>query len=98
MRGRSSEGMRWVRGLVLGLGALACASATTETAGTARVLRDVQVARDGDATVVTLVGVEDPVYTAYLQQDPQRLTVDLDEMGKTANLASGFDYPSPDRS
>ena len=77
MRARSLEGKRWVRGLVLGLGALACASATTDTAGTARTLRDVQVARDGDATVVTLIGVEDPVYTAYLQQDPQRLTVDL---------------------
>ena len=77
MRARSLEGMRWFRGLVLGLGALACASAATDTAGTSKTLRDVKVAREGDATVVTLIGVADPVYTAYLQQDPQRLTIDL---------------------
>ena len=78
MRARNLGGMRWFRGLCLGLGALACASAATDTAGPdSRTLRDVDVSRDGDATVVTLVGVEDPVYTAYMQQDPQRLTIDL---------------------
>jgi type IV pilus assembly protein PilQ len=41
------------------------------------VLEDLRVARDGDATVVTLVGPQEPVYTAYLQQAPERLTVDL---------------------
>jgi type IV pilus assembly protein PilQ len=62
---------------VLALGALACASTAVDTAETGGTLRDVQVAREGDATLVTLVGVGEPVYTAYLQQDPKRLTVDL---------------------
>ena len=77
MTGRSLERKLRFRGLLLGLGALACASTATDTAGPAKTLRDVQVTREGDATVVTLVGVEDPVYTAYLQPDPRRLTVDL---------------------
>ncbi len=67
---------RW-GGACLLLGALACASTLAETEGGAKILRDLLVARDGEATVVTLVGLEDSVFTAYRQQDPQRITVDL---------------------
>jgi type IV pilus assembly protein PilQ len=61
------------------LGTLACAS-TGEEAGPAATLRDVAVTRDGVATLVTLVGVEEPVYTAYLQREPHRLTVELSDV------------------
>src|SRR5262245_51072936 len=64
-------------GLGLLLGVLSCASTPADTQGGAKTLEDLRVEREGEATVVTLVGLEDPVYTAYLQQDPQRITVDL---------------------
>src|SRR5262245_1215342 len=68
---------RALRAAFLWLGALACASTPAETTGGMKTLQDVRVERDGESTVVTLVGLEDALYTAYLQQDPQRVTVDL---------------------
>jgi type IV pilus secretin PilQ/predicted competence protein len=66
------------------LGILACATAQapdSADAGTgspeSNVLRDVWVEREGDASVVTLVGLQDPVYTAFLHSDPTALVVDL---------------------
>jgi len=68
---------RPLRGALLWLGVLACASTPAETPGGVQTLQDVRVEREGEATVVTLVGLEDALFTAYLQQDPQRITVDL---------------------
>jgi type IV pilus assembly protein PilQ len=64
-------------GLCLLFGVLSCASTPADTEGAAKILEDLRVEREGEETVVTLVGLEDPVFTAYLQQDPQRITVDL---------------------
>ncbi len=41
------------------------------------VLTDVWVERDGDSSLVTLVGLEEPVYTAFLHDDPTALVLDL---------------------
>jgi type IV pilus assembly protein PilQ len=75
--GRMMEPSRLLLGAFLAVGALACASTLAEPEGAGSTLQDVRVERDGDATVVQLVGVEGPVFTAYRQQDPERLTVDL---------------------
>ncbi len=75
--GRMMEPSRLLLGAFLAVGALACASTLADTEGTGKTLQDVRVERDGDATVVHLVGIEEPVFTAYRQQDPDRLTVDL---------------------
>ncbi len=72
MMGRCSR-----RGVLLWLGVLACASTTAETPEGVQTLEDVRVEREGGATIVTLVGLEDARFTAYLQPDPQRITVDL---------------------
>ncbi len=45
-----------------------------ELAGT---IEDVLVDRDGDITTVQLVGLADPIYTAFRQHAPDRLVVDL---------------------
>jgi len=57
---------------------VACATAT-QTKGKAEPERiaDVRVERDGDATVVTLMGLDDPVFTAFQQMDPERIVLDL---------------------
>ncbi len=72
-----TEPKRLLLGAFLVAGALACASTSPDTEGAGRTLEDVRVEREGDATVVHLLGLEQPVFTAYLQRDPDRLTVDL---------------------
>ena len=64
----------WMAGIV------ACASSTAikpggENAGTS--IGDVRVAKDGATTVITLVGLEEPVFTAFAQQNPDLVIVDL---------------------
>jgi len=71
------EPSRLLLGAFLAVGALACASTLADSEGVGNTLQDVRVEREGDATVVQLVGVEEPIFTAYRQQDPERLTVDL---------------------
>ena len=75
--GRMMEPGRLLLGALLAAGALACASTLVEGEGAGGTLQDVRVERDGDATVVQLIGLEEPVFTAYRQQDPERLVVDL---------------------
>ena len=40
-------------------------------------IAEVRVERDGDATVVTLMGLEDPIFTAFKQQNPERVVVEI---------------------
>ena len=63
---------------LLGIAILACAATTgTQSGPKADTIADVRVERDGDATVLTLVGLDHPVFTAFQQSDPERLVVDL---------------------
>ena len=64
----------WVAGIV------ACAASTAIDPGgenAARSIADVHVAKDGATTVVTLLGLEQPVFTAFAQQNPDLVIVDL---------------------
>ncbi|MCZ6785375.1 MAG: type IV pilus secretin PilQ, partial [Proteobacteria bacterium] len=69
----------------MSVGILACATAQApETAdradgvgSQAGTLTDVWVEREGDASVITLVGLQDPVYTAFLLSDPNALILDI---------------------
>ena len=58
-----------------------CAGSTGMQAGgeesAANKIADVRVAKEGSATVITLVGLTDPAFTAFAQQDPDRVVVDL---------------------
>jgi type IV pilus assembly protein PilQ len=85
--GRMRGLKRLLYGSVLACGVIACASTVMETASDEATIRDVQVVREGDSTIVTLVGVADPAFTAFLQQHPQRLVVDL----AAVELASEMD-------
>jgi type IV pilus assembly protein PilQ len=87
---------------VAGVGALAvaiaaCAASTNMKSGgeSASSIADVQVERAGAATTVTLVGVEDPVFTAFSQQAPERVVVDLaatraDDVGDSLSVHDGL--------
>ena len=57
----------------------ACAASTTvqTSAPEPESIADVRVERDGDATMVTLLGLEEPIFTAFGQQNPERVVVDL---------------------
>jgi type IV pilus assembly protein PilQ len=52
------------------------------------VITDVRIDSGSDATVVTLVGVEHPVFTAFALRDPERVVVDV-----TSVAANGSDEP-----
>ncbi len=84
MRGSMTGRLRGVWAIACGglwmAGVVACASSTAikpgdENAG--RSIADVRVAKDGATTVVTLVGLEEPVFTAFAQQNPDVVIVDL---------------------
>jgi len=77
-----------VAGALLTTVFIACATATHTTSGAQRErIADVRVERDGDATVVTLVGLDDPVFTAFQQVDPERIILDLSAVD--ADVPSG---------
>jgi type IV pilus assembly protein PilQ len=60
---------------------VACASTSENNPGqenaAASSIADVHVAKDGATTVITLLGLEQPVFTAFAQQDPDLVIVDL---------------------
>jgi type IV pilus assembly protein PilQ len=59
---------------------VACASTSENNPGqenAASSIGDVHVAKDGATTVITLLGLEQPVFTAFAQQDPDLVIVDL---------------------
>ena len=88
MRGSMSSRIRRL-GVIAGSGLLAagviaCAASTAlrpESQQGPGAITDVRVERAGGATVVTLVGLEEPVFTAFAQQDPERVVVDLASVG-----------------
>ncbi len=68
--------------LMLGAGVVACAtSPASDEAQHAEagenVLTDVWVEREGDSSLITLVGLEDASYTAFMHEDPATLVIDL---------------------
>jgi len=65
--------------LVVGIAAcLACATTpVTPVASGSSALSDVIVESDDGATVVSLLGLTDPVYNAFQQADPDRVVIDL---------------------
>ncbi len=82
MRGSTTGRGRDVAALAccgaLAIAVLACAvSTTTQSQPQSDTVADVRVEHDGDATVVTLVGPDHPVFTAFEQGDPERLIVDM---------------------
>ncbi len=81
MRG-STLGVREIAALaacaVAAIAIAACAASTaTRSTPQADEIVDVQVEHDGEATVLTLVGPDHPVFTAYGQADPEQVVVEL---------------------
>jgi len=80
MLGTISGGARRFAALA-GVGILAACAASTvvapEGSQQPRVIADVRVDSESDVTVVTLVGVEHPVFTAFAQHDPESVIVDV---------------------
>jgi type IV pilus assembly protein PilQ len=67
------------------MGIFACATATQPAnPAHSEKIADVRVEREGDATVVTLMGLDDPVFTAFQQSDPDRIIIDLADVGSDA--------------
>jgi type IV pilus assembly protein PilQ len=74
----------WLAGIV------ACASSTAIDPGdenAAGSIADVHVAKDGATTVITLLGLEQPVFTAFAQQDPDLVIVDLAGVATDSEMA-----------
>ncbi len=78
-QGNRGKGLHRSALLVVWIAAgLACA--TTPAPPSAQgpgALSDVVVETDGDATVVSLVGLTEPVYNSFQQEDPARVVIDL---------------------
>ncbi len=65
--------------VLLAIGVAACAASTARqsTSHQNAAISDVHVTRDGDTTVVMLMGVEDSAFDVYHLQDPERVVVEL---------------------
>jgi type IV pilus assembly protein PilQ len=83
MLGSNTGRLRKLAGLacagLLAAAIAACAASTTvqTSAPESGSIADVRVERDGDATMVTLLGLEEPIFTAFSQENPERVVVDL---------------------
>ena len=53
------------------------------------VISEVKVEADGDATIVSLLGLAEPVYTAFQQETPARIVVDLSQVKHICSTALG---------
>jgi len=74
----------------------ACATATTpqsSPAAESAVISELQVENEGAATIVSLLGVVEPVYTSFQQDDPARIVVDLSQArpGEIAEAVAVYD-------
>ena len=75
---RSTSLTRTARALFVGLAVALCAGAAVAGKGEgSNQIREIQVARSGGKTIVTVVGSERPTYTAFKLSSPRRLVVDL---------------------
>ncbi|TDJ19021.1 MAG: AMIN domain-containing protein, partial [Deltaproteobacteria bacterium] len=83
MFGTNTERLRRWIGLsgagLLALGLAGCASQSAVQSPTPQPesIADVRVEQDGDSTAVTLLGLNQPVFTAFSQQNPERVVVEL---------------------
>lgn len=83
MFGTNAERLRRWIGLsgagLLALGLAGCASQSAVQSPTPQPesIADVRVEQDGDSTAVTLLGLNQPVFTAFSQQNPERVVVEL---------------------
>ena len=67
------------------VGVLACSSSPTPTAsrpsegpaGVAESLTDVRVESSGGGSIITLQGLQEPVYTAFMHAEPRALVLDI---------------------
>ena len=57
---------------IIGIACAASNGVPSENPGPGSI-SDVRVEHEGDATMVTLLGVDDPVFTAFAQQDPHKV-------------------------
>ncbi len=74
-----------VWGALVAMGIFACATATQPAnPAHSEEIADVRVEREGDASVVTLIGLDDPVFTAFQQLDPERIVIDLADVESDA--------------
>jgi len=81
-----------------GLLAVLCACATTSAPQSSPVLEaaaisELRVERDGGATIVSLLGLAEPEYTAFQQDDPARIVVDLAQVrpGQISDAVAVYD-------
>lgn len=74
---------------------LACASTPmpAPTVEAPAVLSSVTVETDGEVTVVSLIGLEEPVYNAFKQEEPSRIVIDLASVspGEVADAIAVYD-------
>ena len=83
MRGTNTGRLRhWARHVgvgLLGVAIAACAASTqmSSDAVGGGAIAEVRVESASDATMVTLVGLAEPVFTAFAQQNPEKVIVDL---------------------
>ena len=71
---------------ILGIACAASNGVPSEDPGPGSI-SDVRVEHEGDATMVTLLGVDNPVFTAVAQQDPHKVVVDIASLS-TGKLAA----------
>jgi type IV pilus assembly protein PilQ len=65
---------------LLAVGSAGCAGSGSGTAGASAIdqgVSDVQISHDGADTIVTLIGPDHPVFTAFGQPNPERVIIDL---------------------
>jgi hypothetical protein len=81
-----------------GLLAVLCACATTSAPQSSPVpeaaaISELRVEKDGGATIVSLLGLAEPEYTAFQQDDPARIVVDLAEVrpGEISDAVAIYD-------
>ncbi len=78
--------------------AVLCACATAPTpqpspVPESAVISELQIENEGAATVVSLLGLVEPVYTAFQQDDPARIVVDLSQArpGEISDAVAVYD-------
>jgi type IV pilus assembly protein PilQ len=91
MRGSINDRFRLagaLLGALVAAGIFACANSTPEaepaTSASSGEIADVVVESGSGASTVTLVGLDEPVFTAFQQSEPDRLIVDLAGVGAGA--------------
>ncbi len=75
--------------VLLAIVVAACAASTARrsTSQQNAAISDVHVARDGDTTVVMIMGVEDSAYEVYHLEDPHRVVVELASLAPAAGIS-----------